>query len=571
VWGVARNRLLTVLIAMSALLAVNLTLMQGAEANGAALPTVTTPTVVAGDRVAYAQWTATEADNFDWAVYSGPNIGDPVVIFSGPSIPVPRHLLVSDALLNGVTYWFAVTANNGAGSVVSNRVAFTMNASVESGIGTVESLSAQGFDGGVQYYVNATGAMQGVFYVLFQTNTGWNAAVQWSLTDGAPNAFEPFSTGSGFPNATTYYWSAIPFSGTGFGAWATRLPATTVATAGQPFVTNNPPEILSATIRWTTPSVASGKAISGYRISYTTDGGLNWATQADVGLVNTYTATGLSASSTYRFRVAALVDGATGGWSNASGGLTPLRNTSVVSWSPTNTTAVVTTGLIAPDALATTNSDGAISYAIALDGSSPSSNCAVNATTAVLTFSGAGTCTVRATVTQTATFTEATRSVSFNITAPIPPSPDGGGGGGPSTPDPTPAVSPAPTPAPEPTLNPEPTPDPTEQAIEVIRGLAPSEVAALTAAQVQALPPQAFAAMSPAQVRALQPRQVANLSGPQIRAIPPEAIRAMQPRTLNKLSLRQIRQLTPEQVEKLRPKQISALGPKKQRSIERRR
>lgn len=92
------------------------------------------------------------------------------------------------------------------------------------------------------------------------------------------------------------------------------------------------------------------------------------------------------------------------------------RVTQAVSWSPTNTSVTASSGTIVPSALATTNGDGAISYAVTSAGTT---GCSVNASTGVIAFTGAGTCQVTATAAETATYSQATRAVNFTITAPV--------------------------------------------------------------------------------------------------------------------------------------------------------
>lgn len=115
------------------------------------------------------------------------------------------------------------------------------------------------------------------------------------------------------------------------------------------------------------------------------------------------------------------------GTSTLADGFTYIGLPQTVTWAPTNTTAVSTAGSITPDALATSDGPGAITYAVTSAGGS---GCSVTSSSGVLSFSSAGTCVVTATAAQTTRYAEATASVSFVIT-----SPSGGGtsGGGSSS------------------------------------------------------------------------------------------------------------------------------------------
>lgn len=84
-----------------------------------------------------------------------------------------------------------------------------------------------------------------------------------------------------------------------------------------------------------------------------------------------------------------------------------------MTWSPTNTTT--STSPLTPDALASTSGDGAITYSVVSTGSS---NCTVNPTTGVITFTVAGLCTVRATAAATANFSSAYIDRVFTLNVP---------------------------------------------------------------------------------------------------------------------------------------------------------
>ena len=89
---------------------------------------------------------------------------------------------------------------------------------------------------------------------------------------------------------------------------------------------------------------------------------------------------------------------------------TPVATT--VTWSPTNTSATLAVTTLTPSVLATTAGDGAITYAV---NASSTSDCTVNASTAVLNFTKAGSCIVTASSAATANYLAASASVTFNI------------------------------------------------------------------------------------------------------------------------------------------------------------
>jgi hypothetical protein len=177
------------------------------------------------------------------------------------------------------------------------------------------------------------------------------------------------------------------------------------------------------------------------------------------------------------------------------------------------------------------------------------------------------------TITATSGAETATATITITIAAAPTPTP---------TPDPGPAPAPAPV-EPAAVVNPgstqiavvgDPVPvveviTPTQQMVNEVINLSPTQVQNLTANQLSELPAAAFAAMTPSQIKALNPTQVKQLSAEQIAAISPAAIRAMKPRTLRAFTPTQTRALTTTQVTELRVKQIRALGPTKKRIVTR--
>lgn len=87
--------------------------------------------------------------------------------------------------------------------------------------------------------------------------------------------------------------------------------------------------------------------------------------------------------------------------------------TSSVSWTPDTSRVLATVGTITPSAGATSSGNGAISYAVL---PASTSDCAVNASTGVITFTTAGSCIVRASSALTRAFYSSSRDVTFTIT-----------------------------------------------------------------------------------------------------------------------------------------------------------
>lgn len=94
-----------------------------------------------------------------------------------------------------------------------------------------------------------------------------------------------------------------------------------------------------------------------------------------------------------------------------------LPTAQVVTWAPTNTSLLTSQSPATPSQLATTDGGGAISYSVISAGTT---GCAVNSSTAVLTFSGVGSCTVRATAAATTSYLAGSTDVIFNVSSSSP-------------------------------------------------------------------------------------------------------------------------------------------------------
>lgn len=152
-----------------------------------------------------------------------------------------------------------------------------------------------------------------------------------------------------------------------------------------------------------------GAQISDYK--YSTDNGSTWTSAGTT--TSPITITGLTNGTAYNVKLRAVNSVGDGTASSASSG-TPKGN-QVVSWSPTNNSALTTASPLTPNQSATTNGNGVISYAVQNAGTT---GCTVNASTGVLTFSTAGSCVIRATAASTTSFNSGYKDVTFTITEP---------------------------------------------------------------------------------------------------------------------------------------------------------
>ena len=89
------------------------------------------------------------------------------------------------------------------------------------------------------------------------------------------------------------------------------------------------------------------------------------------------------------------------------------RLSQVITWSPT-TAINLEASPLTPSSLASTSGNGAITYS---RGGSSTSNCTVDSTSGVISYSTVGSCVIRATAAQTLLYSSATKDVSFTITS----------------------------------------------------------------------------------------------------------------------------------------------------------
>jgi uncharacterized repeat protein (TIGR02543 family) len=88
-----------------------------------------------------------------------------------------------------------------------------------------------------------------------------------------------------------------------------------------------------------------------------------------------------------------------------------------VTWAPTNTSLLLSESSVTPSSAATTSGDGAVTYSVSDAGAT---GCSVNSNTGVVTFTGVGECTIRATAASTQTYLTDTQDVVFSISSSAP-------------------------------------------------------------------------------------------------------------------------------------------------------
>lgn len=92
----------------------------------------------------------------------------------------------------------------------------------------------------------------------------------------------------------------------------------------------------------------------------------------------------------------------------------PILTAPTLTWNPTNTSVYRSANTLTPSVLATSNSSGSITYAVQNAGTT---GCTVNSAMAVISFSAAGDCVIRATVAAASPFSAATFDKTFSVLA----------------------------------------------------------------------------------------------------------------------------------------------------------
>jgi len=125
-------------------------------------------------------------------------------------------------------------------------------------------------------------------------------------------------TVTGLTSGTAYDFRVSAVNSAGAGAVSNSLTATPVALTAPsaPTLVSATPGNTTAALTWTAPSSNGGSAITGYLVEKSPNGTSSWTTAATLGVVLTYTVTGLTNGTIQHFRVSAINSIGTGTASN---------------------------------------------------------------------------------------------------------------------------------------------------------------------------------------------------------------------------------------------------------------
>jgi flagellar motor protein MotB len=193
---------------------------------------------------------------------------------------------------------------------------------------------------------------------------------------------------------------------------------TSVISAGAPVVLTNASTLSGSQITFNgNVTSENGSNVTERGFVYSTSSSPMISDSNDVKIVDgsglgTFTeTTGNLSSGTYYIRAYATN---TTGTSYGSEETVSIVSAPTLTWAPSNTSVYVSASPLTPTSLATSNSSGAISYAVQSAGTT---GCTVNSSTGVLTFTTAGECVVRATVASASPFSSGTLDKTFTVQA----------------------------------------------------------------------------------------------------------------------------------------------------------
>ena len=243
--------------------------------------------------------------------------------------------LTVPGLANGVTYSFQVRSvrGNGVSSWVESNAVVPHPSTVPLAPTTV---SAYGTDSAVV-----------ISWTMPAAQPVTNYLIQYSLNNAQWFPANPISTGradlsyvlGGLSNGQPYYIRVAAANGALTSAFTQMVGTVTpVAVPGPPQWLTGTPGNAQVTLNWQSPIIVGPTSpITGYRVQFSSNGGVTWSSAPDLYTpATTTTVTGLSNGVGYVFRVRATSYAGDGAWSANTGVITPPGGPTP----PTNVVAV---------------------------------------------------------------------------------------------------------------------------------------------------------------------------------------------------------------------------------------
>lgn len=250
--------------------------------------------------------------------------------------------LTGTAAVGSISIYALASAYSPAAAAVSNTVTISIAAVAPGPPRTVTGTAASSTQINISWLapLSTGGASISNYLVSFSTD-----GTNWTATSSTPASTSLSRNITGLSAATTYYFKVAAVNSAGTGSYSSNSAA--ITTGSGPAVPETPTAVTgssatdtSATLNWTAPSVDGGASIDGYWLQKSSDNGATWETiTVRNSTSTTYSITGLTASTTYKFRVAARNSIGFGPFSVAPYGTVTTSATPTVPETPTAVSA----------------------------------------------------------------------------------------------------------------------------------------------------------------------------------------------------------------------------------------
>ena len=263
-------------------------------------PTLLTAT--AGDGTVTLTWAAPDGDSQGdtYNVYQGTSPGGETASAVNLSPITDTTYKVPD-LTNGTTYYFTVTAANGAGEGPASN---EMSATPVPVPGAPTGLTATAGNRTVTLsWAAPDGGSQGDTYNVYQgTSPGGETASAVNLSPITDTSYKvPDLT-----NGTTYYFTVTAANEAGNSKPSNEVSATPATVPGPPLRLTATPGDGKVTLTWAAPRSDGGSDVTGYNIYYATSADFKAAAKIPWGTDTAVTVTGLVNGIPYNFWVTAV-------------------------------------------------------------------------------------------------------------------------------------------------------------------------------------------------------------------------------------------------------------------------
>lgn len=283
----------------------------------------TSVTASSGSGAATVSWTAPASNGgvavSDYTIQYSSNSGSTWTTFVD-TVSTSTSVSVT-GLTNGTAYTFRVAAVNAVGTGSYSTASSAATPATTPGAPTSVTATAGAGSASVSWTAPASngGASITDYVIQYSSNSG---STWTTFSDGTSTSTS--ATVTGLTNGTAYIFKVAATNSSGTGSYSTNSSSVTpITTPGAPTSVTSSNGARQATISWTAPASNGGSAITNYAVQFSTDGGSTFSTQVLTGSTTaSYVYTGLTASTAYIFRVAAITAVGQGSWSSNTTSLT---------------------------------------------------------------------------------------------------------------------------------------------------------------------------------------------------------------------------------------------------------